>query len=71
VGDPVKFWDPYNWQPVCGPCHNVVKRELEARWWRGELSDADLRLDSRAAVKLTKLYHRPKIGSDGYPIVGT
>jgi 5-methylcytosine-specific restriction enzyme A len=70
-GDFEKFWNMENLQPVCGRCHNVVKRELEARWRRSELSDADLRLDSSAAIKLTKLHHRPHFDIDGYPIPGT
>jgi 5-methylcytosine-specific restriction endonuclease McrA len=71
AGNPVKFWDAHNWQPVCSQCHGTVKRELEKRWRRGLLTDADLRLYSAAAVRLTRLYHRPKISVTGEPIAGT
>jgi 5-methylcytosine-specific restriction enzyme A len=23
------FWDPSNWQPLCGPCHNGAKQSQE------------------------------------------
>ena len=28
-GDPVLFFDPANWQPLCRPCHDGAKQEQE------------------------------------------
>lgn len=28
-GDPVKFWDENNWQPLCDRCHNSDKQRRE------------------------------------------
>ncbi len=28
-GDQNLFWDESNWQPLCAPCHDVVKRQEE------------------------------------------
>lgn len=39
------FWDSKNWQGVCGECHNVIKKVLEARWDQSLIAVADLRLD--------------------------
>lgn len=48
------FWDEGNWQSCCDRHHNVVKQRLEAMWDRGSILAADLRLDSAAAVGLTR-----------------
>ena len=29
-GDPEKFWDETNWAPMCKPCHDGAKAELES-----------------------------------------
>jgi 5-methylcytosine-specific restriction endonuclease McrA len=69
-GDRERFWNPHNMQPCCIACHGI-KAMLEDQWRRGLLPDSALRLDSKAAVRLIKLHHRPKIGIDGVPIPGT
>lgn len=28
-GDPVLFWDQDNWQPLCKPCHDSIKKAEE------------------------------------------
>ncbi len=28
-GDPEKFWDEDNWQPLCKPCHDGAKQAQE------------------------------------------
>lgn len=53
-GDPVKFWDPENRQPSCDWHHDVVKQVLEKQFAAGLLTVADLRLNSTAAVTLTR-----------------
>jgi len=30
-GDMVLFWDRSNWQSLCKPCHDIVKKREEAR----------------------------------------
>lgn len=57
------FWDRANWQPCCGWHHDVVKKRLEERYLCGEASAADLRLDSRMAVELTRT--SPRRGRGG------
>lgn len=53
-GDMVKFWDRGMWQPTCRWHHDVVKKQLEAAFDRGELTVADLWLDSPTARRLTR-----------------
>lgn len=68
-GDRSKFWDAL--QPACAWHHNSIKPILERQWRAGKLADAALRLDSLAAVALTKARHRPAVGLDGFAIEGT
>ncbi len=30
-GDLALFWDRTNWQPLCNPCHNSLKAQVESR----------------------------------------
>ncbi len=30
-GDQKLFWDESNWQPLCKPCHDIVKKAEEAQ----------------------------------------
>jgi 5-methylcytosine-specific restriction endonuclease McrA len=53
-GDPVKFWDREKWQPACDWHHDVVKQVLEKQFAAGRLTVADLRLNSSAAVTVTR-----------------
>jgi 5-methylcytosine-specific restriction endonuclease McrA len=69
-GDREKFWNERNLQPCCIACHGI-KAMLEDQWRRGLLPDSALRLDSKAAIRLIKLYHRPRISITGEPIPGT
>lgn len=39
-------------QPLCAPCHNVVKRALEHMYHRGEIKAEDLRMSSPIARRL-------------------
>lgn len=39
------FRDAANWQPLCNPCHEHIKKPIELRFARGEASVEDLRLD--------------------------
>src|SRR4051794_33187453 len=34
-GDNVLMWDESNWQPSCGPHHDVVKQRIERRYAQG------------------------------------
>jgi len=52
-GDQGLFWDGER-QPACEWHHNVVKQRLEHRFHKGELGEADLKLDSDVAVALTR-----------------
>lgn len=53
-GDSDRFWDTSKWQGCCKWHHDVVKQRLEDRFARGGLAASDLRLDSLAAVALTR-----------------
>src|SRR5262245_25320373 len=55
-GDPALMWDPANLQSACRWHHDVIKRRLEIEWLQGHATAADLRLDSRRAVGLTKRF---------------
>jgi hypothetical protein len=48
------MWERRNWQPSCRFHHDVVKQRLEALFAKGRLRSNDLRLDSDAAVQLTR-----------------
>mgnify|MGYP001036460122 CR=1 FL=1 len=54
-GDDALFWDQANWQPCCTKHHDIVKQQLERQYEQGLLNAADLRLDSKAAVHLTRI----------------
>lgn len=58
-GDAVLLFDLSNLQSACRWHHDVIKQRLETRWSAGELTAADLRLDSPAAVALTRLLIAP------------
>jgi 5-methylcytosine-specific restriction protein A len=58
-GDRVLFWQRCNWQSSCQWHHDVIKQRLETRYAEGGLADADLRLDSAAAVALTQQMSTP------------
>ena len=66
-----RLLDPENAQPLCKCCHDTVKRSLELRWKRGEISAADLRMGSKVAIAAVRRWHKPAIGPDGYAIEGT
>ena len=70
-GDRDLFWNSDNWQSSCRWHHDAIKLMLEREWRSGKLKDADLRLDSASAQRLTKAKHRPAVGLDGFPIPGT
>lgn len=53
-GDLVAFWDQGNWQASCKPHHDKVKQKLEQLYHAGRLDAAALKLDSAAAVELTR-----------------
>ena len=55
-GDQSLFWDKANWQPCCAKHHDIVKQQLERQYEQGLLNASDLRLDSKAAVHLTRLF---------------
>lgn len=46
-GDMALFWDRSNWQGLCTGCHNVIKRTLELRWDRGQVTAEELKMDRR------------------------
>lgn len=64
------FWDSGNWQPSCDWHHNVVKAALERQWLDGAIAAAELRLDSKAALKLARQTQRAPAftGIDGWSI---
>lgn len=53
-GDAARMWDTANLQPLCRWHHDVIKQQLELMHQRGEISDADLRIDSVIAIELSK-----------------
>lgn len=53
-GDTAKFWDTGKWQSSCRWHHDVVKQRLELMWMRGEITAADLWLDSAVAIRITR-----------------
>lgn len=53
-GDQAKFWDTSHWQSSCRWHHDVVKQRLELMWVRGEITVADLWLDSPVALRLAE-----------------
>ena len=68
---PERLLETSNLQPLCKHCHDVVKRDLERRWKRGEITADDLRMGSRVAIAAVRRMHRPAIGVDGFAIKGT
>lgn len=52
-GDMALFWDPDNRQPACRWHHDVVKARLEALFDKGRIGNADLKLDSAVAMRMT------------------
>jgi 5-methylcytosine-specific restriction endonuclease McrA len=52
-GDMVVFWDQSRWQPACRFHHDVVKQRLELMYAKGEIRQAQLWLNSAAAIRLT------------------
>jgi 5-methylcytosine-specific restriction protein A len=66
-GDRELFWDQSRWQPACKWHHDVVKQQLEFRYLKGSLTEADLWLNSSAAIALSKR-EAVVIGSDGWPV---
>jgi hypothetical protein len=68
---PQRLLDPDNMQPLCKHCHDVVKRQLERRWKRGEIGADDLRMGTLVAIATVRRFHRPAIGADGFAIPGT
>jgi 5-methylcytosine-specific restriction endonuclease McrA len=68
-GDRERFWDYDNWQAVCEWHHNAVKHKLETMFERGEVTEADLRLDSAKALKVAGMTHGGvTIGMNGWPV---
>lgn len=65
-GDQAKFWDRANWQSCCAWHHNEVKKALEHKWDLGLIAIADLRLDSAAAIELSRS-RGTWISDDGWP----
>lgn len=53
-GDAALFWDEANWQPCCGPHHDIVKQRLERMFACHEIKASDLRLDSSVAAKISR-----------------
>ncbi|MBN8960562.1 MAG: HNH endonuclease [Rhizobiales bacterium] len=53
-GDRRLFWDPANRQPACNWHHSAVKQTLERMYDDGEIAADQLRLDSAAAIELTR-----------------
>lgn len=52
-GDQAKFWNKAMWQGACNWHHVVIKQKLEVLLAKGDLTVADMWLDSRAAIRLT------------------
>jgi 5-methylcytosine-specific restriction enzyme A len=53
-GDDKLFWRRSNWQQCCLWHHDKIKQALEQMFDRGDITAADLRLDSATAVRLTR-----------------
>jgi 5-methylcytosine-specific restriction protein A len=51
-GDTKKFWNKAMWQSSCRWHHDVVKQRLELMWARGEITIADLWLNSAVALRV-------------------
>jgi len=54
MGDLDMFWNTANWQPLCSRCHESTKKRLEHMFMRGEISVADLWLNSPRAIGMTR-----------------
>ncbi len=68
-GNQSVFWDTAAWQPACRHHHDIIKKQLETLWERGELQAAALWLDSPQAIDMTKRRMPPRpLGADGWPI---
>jgi 5-methylcytosine-specific restriction protein A len=66
-GNQVRFWDQSLWQPACRFHHDVVKQRLEVMYDHGAIVAADLWLNSKVAVAVTRR-ERNVIGADGWPL---
>ena len=68
-GDHAKLMDEANLQACCDWHHNAVKQRLEALWFEGSLTLAELRLDSPKAIEIARQTPRKAlvIGLDGWP----
>lgn len=53
-GDSERFWDTAMWQGCCKWHHDVVKQRLEDRYARRQIGEAELWLNSKAAIELTR-----------------
>jgi 5-methylcytosine-specific restriction protein A len=58
-GDYFLMWSPDNLQALCHWHHNVIKQKLEQLHAQGLIKDADLRMNSLMAIKLTKQNNIP------------
>jgi 5-methylcytosine-specific restriction protein A len=54
MGDLQVFWNMAMWQPCCDRCHESTKKKLEHAWRRGEISVAELWLNSPRAIGMTR-----------------
>ncbi len=66
-GDMVLFWDRSRWQACCRWHHDVVKQQLELLFADGRIAEADLWLNSKRAVAISRRERRG-VGEDGWPI---
>jgi 5-methylcytosine-specific restriction enzyme A len=53
-GDMVIFWDQSRWQPACRFHHDVVKQRLEQLFAKGQVTAAQLWLNSAVAMRMTR-----------------
>lgn len=68
-GSTAKFWTTSLWQPSCRWHHDVIKQQLERKYEAGEITLADLWLNSKVAIALSRRQPAPPtIGSDGWSI---
>ena len=68
-GDQSKFWNTALWQPSCRWHHDVIKKQLEALFERGECTLADLWLSSALGITLSRKRPPPQTtGADGWPM---
>ena len=66
-GNQTIFWNVAKWQASCRWHHERIKKRLEAQFEAGQISEADLWLNSSHALALARRLPLPQVtGTDGW-----